>query len=279
VRLRKIAAELRRGARMAQVGGPGAGLRFVREEVVRNAWLRATAGLPRAAAAGVECNVCGWRGARFLSHCAVGYVDRNTFCPRCRSYPRHRGFAWLWRERLAAELAYLADRPGLKVMFAPERGMMQLLEPVVGRIAGADLDPERDLVEHVEDLQRLSFPDGTVDLASCFHVLEHVPDDRGALRELRRVLAPDGVLLLCVPITFGRRETWDFGGPHPELNDHCFDYGEDFPERLAEAGLSGRAYRIDQVVPAALHARLGMTKETIYVLHRAPDGERGRIEG
>ncbi len=37
------------------------------------------------------------------------------------------------------------------------------------------------------------------DLAVCLDVIEHLPDDRGALRELRRVLAPGGALLVTVP--------------------------------------------------------------------------------
>ena len=161
MKLQKAASELARGVELARAGDLSAGLRFVGEEVVRNSWLRASALLPLPASAGVECNLCGWRGARFLTHCAAAYVDRNAFCPHCRSYPRHRGFAWLWRENLARSLASLKQGPGLKLMFAPERGMLLLLEPDLGPLAGADLDTKSELVQHREDLQRLSFSDGT----------------------------------------------------------------------------------------------------------------------
>lgn len=283
MKLRKIARELRRGAGLARVGGPGAAWTFVREEVLHNAWLRASAHLPRRASSGVECNVCGWRGARFLTHCAARYVDRDSFCPACASYPRHRGFAWLWKEHLAAELAPLRHGAGRKLMFAPERGMLSLLEPALGAIEGVDLDASNPLVHHREDLQALTFADGSVDFVSCFHVLEHVPDDRLALRELHRVLSPTGRLILCVPITFGRRETIDYGGPHPLLNGHCYDYGDDFEERLVDAGFAGRSWRTDLAVPEALHARHGLSKqEEIFVLHRAAAGaahvERGRAD-
>ncbi len=158
---------------------------------------------------------------------------------------------------------------------------MRLVEPVVGRLEGADLETG-PLVHYREDLQSLSFADGSVDFASCFHVLEHVPDDRRALRELRRVLSKHGRLILCVPMTFGRAETWDFGGPNPLLNMHCYDYGDDFPERLLEAGFTGRSYRIDQLVPTELHRLLAMTKEEIFVLRRAAsdaDSSIERVEG
>ncbi len=271
MKLAKALRELRRAAAIARAGGPRAAWTLVREEGLRNGWIRLRSAT---GADGVECNLCGWRGASFLTHCAIGYVDRNAFCPRCRSYPRHRGFAWLLEERLADELARLADVPGLRLVFAPEPGMLRLLGRRIERLEGADIERVNEHVRHLEDLQRLSFADGSLAFASAFHVLEHVPDDRRALGELRRVLHPDGRLLLCVPMTLGRRETIAFGGPNPLLNDHCFDYGEDFPERLAAAGLTGAGYRLHELVPRALHRRLALSEDVVFLLRAARPGER-----
>lgn len=276
--LSKSARELRRGAHMARVGGWRAGWRFAREEVLRNAWLRGSAPLVPARWLRVECNLCGWRGTRFLTHCAPGYLDLNVFCARCRSYPRHRGFAWLWSAGLAQRFERLRAHSGEKLVFAPEPGMLGLLEPVLGPITGVDLGLGNPLVARREDLVALSVRDGSLAFVSCFHVLEHVHDDRRALRELARALAPDGLLILCVPKTFGRAHTVDYGGPHPLLNGHCWDYGENFAQRLLEAGLAGESYRTDRLVPAALHARLALQPEEIYVLRRAAPGELARIE-
>lgn len=56
-----------------------------------------------------------------------------------------------------------------------------------------------DRVSHVAaDLTRLPYPDGFFDAAVCGWVLEHLPDPRLGLRELARVLAPGGKLLLMV---------------------------------------------------------------------------------
>jgi len=92
----KSLRELRRGWSIARAGGVRAGWVFVREEVVRNSLVRLAPGRAR-----VECNVCGWRGARFLTHCGAGYVNFDAFCPACMSYPRHRGFAYLLEHDLA----------------------------------------------------------------------------------------------------------------------------------------------------------------------------------
>lgn len=46
---------------------------------------------------------------------------------------------------------------------------------------------------------RLPIPDGSVDVIESMDVIEHVPDDERYLRELRRVLAPGGIILVVTP--------------------------------------------------------------------------------
>ncbi len=273
----KAVRELGRGFDIARRGGPRSGWRFVREEMVGNTVvrLRSLGGYSREPA--VECNLCGWRGPRFLTHCAADYIDTACFCPSCRSYPRHRGFAWVLDQCLTDELRDVERGNGLRLVFAPESGMLDLFGEHVSRLEGVDLRPINEHVVRLEDLQRLSFADASVDFVSCFHVLEHVPDDRLALRELHRVLAPGGRIALCVPITFGRAETIDFGGPNPLMNDHCFDYGEDFVERVLEAGFSGRAFQLTRVVPRELHRRLGLVDELVLWLEKSRAGESPEI--
>jgi SAM-dependent methyltransferase len=48
-------------------------------------------------------------------------------------------------------------------------------------------------------IERLPYPGDTFDLITCLDVLEHVPDDVRALRELRRVARPGAALLVTVP--------------------------------------------------------------------------------
>lgn len=75
-------------------------------------------------------------------------------------------------------------------------------------------------------------------------VLEHVPDDRAALCELRRVLR--GTLLLQTPVNYDQLVTFeDPGATDPESRLRLFSqedrvrvYGRDLPERLASAGLA-----------------------------------------
>lgn len=58
------------------------------------------------------------------------------------------------------------------------------------------------------DATRLPFPDETFDHVIASEVLEHVPNDQGALDELHRVLKPGGVLAVTVPAFLPERICW-----------------------------------------------------------------------
>ncbi len=57
-------------------------------------------------------------------------------------------------------------------------------------------------------------PDASFQLAVTLDVIEHLEDDLGALRELRRLVAPGGALLVTVPAY-----QWLWSG-HDEINHH-----------------------------------------------------------
>ena len=60
------------------------------------------------------------------------------------------------------------------------------------------------------DVARLPYDDGSFDLVTCFEVIEHVPDPGAVLGELRRVLAPGGVLAISSP----NADRYPPGNPH-----------------------------------------------------------------
>jgi SAM-dependent methyltransferase len=77
----------------------------------------------------------------------------------------------------------------------------------LGTVTGIDPAPEaiafcrRRGIEGVTQgtIERLEFSDASFDLILATDVLEHLRDDRAALRELRRVAAPGATLLCTVP--------------------------------------------------------------------------------
>jgi SAM-dependent methyltransferase len=50
-----------------------------------------------------------------------------------------------------------------------------------------------------DDILDSSFPDEFFDLILCSEVIEHIADSRRAFREMRRLLAPSGVLIVSTP--------------------------------------------------------------------------------
>ena len=81
----------------------------------------------------------------------------------------------------------------------------------------------------------LPFDDATFDLAVLLDVLEHVDDDRGALRRLAALLKPGGHLVLTVPAF---RFLWS---GHDESHQHRRRYRRpELSEKIASAGLRVR---------------------------------------
>jgi ubiquinone/menaquinone biosynthesis C-methylase UbiE len=93
------------------------------------------------------------------------------------------------------------------------------------------------------DMTDVPFKDDHFDLIVCVHVLEHVPDDRLAMREMVRVLKPGGVAMLLVPIVLEQPTLEDPMIATAEQRkeaywqeDHVRLYGGDFAQRLEEEG-------------------------------------------
>jgi SAM-dependent methyltransferase len=74
---------------------------------------------------------------------------------------------------------------------------------------------------------QMPFDDDSFELAASLDVIEHLEDDLGALRELRRVVAPGGSLLVTVPAY-----PWLWSG-HDEINHHHRRYTRRSLERVA----------------------------------------------
>jgi SAM-dependent methyltransferase len=86
------------------------------------------------------------------------------------------------------------------------------------------------------DLQAIALPDASLDLILTPHVLEHVPDTDRALRELVRVLAPGGQMLLQVPILQGVTAPPIEPEFHDDNTPVFWRFGPDLVDRLRGVG-------------------------------------------
>ncbi len=65
--------------------------------------------------------------------------------------------------------------------------------------AAARISREKGIEVREGDLRAAAFPDGYFDVVTLWHVLEHLPEPLADLAEVRRVLRPDGRLVVEVP--------------------------------------------------------------------------------
>ena len=78
------------------------------------------------------------------------------------------------------------------------------------------------------DLMAIDRPNGSYDWIVCNHVLEHVPDDRAAVKQLLRILSAKGVVQITVPSPMRQPFTLDWHYPDKKLHGHYRTYGSDF---------------------------------------------------
>lgn len=167
-------------------------------------------------------------------------------CPRCRSLERHRFFVVL----LGALAPRLTDIDVLLDISPAPQARRRLLELEPRRYVRMDIATPRG-VDLQGSLTQMPLADAVVNLFVCYHVLEHVPDDRAAMAEIARVLAPGGLGILQVPWRPGTVTDEDpDAGPEERIRrfglaDHVRYYGDDVEDRLVEAGLD-----VQRVTPA-----------------------------
>lgn len=77
------------------------------------------------------------------------------------------------------------------------------------RVEGVDFDPKavqnaqaKGLKVHLGSLEEQKFPDNTFDAITMSHLIEHMPDPLGLLRECHRILKPGGCLVTVTPNAF-----------------------------------------------------------------------------
>jgi SAM-dependent methyltransferase len=92
------------------------------------------------------------------------------------------------------------------------------------------------------DATRLPFPDDTFDRVIASEVMEHIPDDVGALHELVRVLRPGGTIAVTIPSELPERICWllsdEYHAPKA-VGGHVRIYSEgELRAKMASAGLT-----------------------------------------
>jgi SAM-dependent methyltransferase len=162
-------------------------------------------------------------------------MDRDYELQTHRAEDRH----WWYRgrrqvlERVISGLRLPGRARILDAGCGSGRNMVELARH--GSVSGVELSPTsvelaraRNAGEVIAgSVLEMPFESDSFDLAVCLDVIEHLADDVGALRELRRVVGPGGSLLVTVPAY-----QWLWSG-HDEVNHHHRRYSSRSLERAA----------------------------------------------
>jgi ubiquinone/menaquinone biosynthesis C-methylase UbiE len=143
--------------------------------------------------------------------------------------------------------AFAVLRRGARVVaFDASRDELDGVRTMAAAMAAAGEVPAGGELLCVEgDALALPFDDASFDRIIAAEVLEHIPDDRGAIAELVRVLAPGGRIAVTVPSRFPEQVNWLLDSDyHDTPGGHVRIYAKtELEERLRDAGLDVRGSR------------------------------------
>ena len=179
-------------------------------------------------------------GKTFRKFLPYGYGSprANVLSPSTLSLERHR-LLWLY---LTRETDFFS-KP-LKVLHvAPEQAFYKRFKNQKN-LTYITTDLYSPLADVKADLCALPFEDDSFDVIFCNHVLEHIPDDAQAMRELYRVMKKGGWGIFQVPQDINRAHTFEddtITDPAERTRifgqyDHVRVYGLDYFDRLRQVG-------------------------------------------
>lgn len=177
----------------------------------------------------VSCEMCGWKGIRFP----------KSICPNCKSRARTRLIPF-------AVNFFNVPRYETKILhISPNKSEYYYFIKDFSTTQYDRLDIRKyDFINLVQDLTNTTINDEVYDLIILWHVLEHIPEDRKAIREMKRILKASGRILMSAPIyppnnpttfedsSINRSDFLKIHGHH----DHCRSCGLDYFKRFEEAG-------------------------------------------
>jgi len=174
----------------------------------------------------------------------VGGGKRNAQCPVCRSSDRVRLLYLFLKNRTEiftkqTKLLHIAPEKPLERIFRKSENIKYLTT-----------DLEKENVMEKMDITDIKYTENSFDAIICNHVMEHIPDDLKAMKELYRVLKPEGWAIMQVPFSKIMDSTFEDSSVKSEKErekifgqmDHVRIYGKDYSERLKKAGFKVEEY-------------------------------------
>ncbi len=183
----------------------------------------------------------------------------NVFCPNCMSKNRERLLRAVFENDLPVDNTSILH-------FSPEKHLHQYLEKKA-KVTTVDLLPgfykSIDRAIKFSDATALQFEDETFEIVIANHILEHIPEDFKAIKQIHSVLKNGGFAILQVPYSENLKTTIEDPFINdPEMQerlygqkDHVRIYAlEDYLERLRRGGFEPKIFTADFLKQYAKYA-------------------------
>lgn len=199
-----------------------------------------------------QCNICEFKLNRFIT-----LESKDLLCPNCGSRSRTR--------RLYRTLNDNKVLKGNVLHFSPPKALYNKLKPLNINYFSSDFENEFS-ADYSYDITSIPVENDFFDVIICYHVLEHIEDDKKAMSELYRVLKPNGSCYIQTPYKNGDIYE-DISVTSPEKRkelfgqeDHVRIYSvEGLKERLKNTGFKTQLKRFEDELYC------GLKVETIVI--------------
>lgn len=206
-------------------------------------------------------------GKSYRKFLPYGYVKQrdNALSPGTLSLERHR-LLWLY---LNNETNFFSKT--LKVLhIAPEQCFYNLFKNLKN-INYTTFDLNSPLADIKGDICNMPFKENSFDFILCNHVLEHINDDKKAMKELYRVLNKNGTAILQVPINQKSSKTFEDSSIVNKKEriekfgqyDHIRLYGLDYFKKLESFGFKVDPLKYSKEFTESEIIKYGLIKDEI----------------
>ena len=171
----------------------------------------------------------------------------NAQCPSCGSLERHRSIVLFFNTNNI--------KCNKLLHFAPETQLSKLFTSISKNYICGDIDPKRYKISNIIKIDITNIPyKNEFDYIVASHVLEHIIDDRKAIKEIYNALVSNGRFIALIPQKFTSKLTYEDHSIVSESDrlkyfgqrDHVRWYGLDFSQRLKDAGFYVKIHYLEE---------------------------------
>lgn len=206
-----------------------------------------------------QCNVCTKKLSGFIL-----LKTKDLMCPFCGSLSRNRR---LWHLLNTDNMLQ-----GNVLHFSPSRSLYRNLKSL-NNITYFSTNFGNDfLAEYTFDITNIAQPAEQFDTIICYHILEHIIEDKKAMCELYRVLKPNGTVYIQTPFKAGDiYEDYSITSPEERTKhfgqfDHVRVYSiEGLKQRLKNCNFKVKVKRFANEQDGLF---FGLKPETVFILNK-----------